>query len=155
MRKLYEIFKLSWIQKRIVAASTIWGYTVIFFLILFRGDEKNHNKYSTLFLIFDMIHTWKDWDFKDFPKEIVLYRQLDSFFLSNSSSWYNLIRITFYFLNGRGKVVKKLEWYLSSKLACRYNLSLYMIAIKYQVSSGMYITRQTLWTSSLLTCSSH
>ena len=28
MRKLYEIFKLLWIQKRIVAAATIWGNTV-------------------------------------------------------------------------------------------------------------------------------
>ena len=29
MRKLYEIFKLLWIQKRIVA--TIWGNTVLGF----------------------------------------------------------------------------------------------------------------------------
>ena len=28
MRKLYEIFKLLWIQKRIVAVATIWGNTV-------------------------------------------------------------------------------------------------------------------------------
>ena len=28
MRKLYEICKLLWIQKRIVAAATIWGNTV-------------------------------------------------------------------------------------------------------------------------------
>ena len=28
MKKLYEIFKLLWIQKRIVAAATIWGNTV-------------------------------------------------------------------------------------------------------------------------------
>ena len=28
MRKLYEIFKLLWIQKRIVAAAIIWGNTV-------------------------------------------------------------------------------------------------------------------------------
>ena len=28
MRKLYEILKLLWIQKRIVAAATIWGSTV-------------------------------------------------------------------------------------------------------------------------------
>ena len=28
MRKLYEIFKLLWIQKRIVAAAAIWGNTV-------------------------------------------------------------------------------------------------------------------------------
>ena len=28
MRKLYEIFNLLWIQKRIVAAATIWGNTV-------------------------------------------------------------------------------------------------------------------------------
>ena len=28
MRKPYEIFKLLWIQKRIVAAATIWGNTV-------------------------------------------------------------------------------------------------------------------------------
>ena len=34
MRKLYEIFKLLWIKKRIVAAATIWGNTVchLFFL---------------------------------------------------------------------------------------------------------------------------
>ena len=29
MRKLYENFKLLWIQKRIVAAATIWGIMVI------------------------------------------------------------------------------------------------------------------------------
>ena len=34
MRKLYEIFKLLWIQKRIVAAATIWGNTVSTFLNL-------------------------------------------------------------------------------------------------------------------------
>ena len=28
MRKLYEIFKLLWIKKRIVAAPVIWGNTV-------------------------------------------------------------------------------------------------------------------------------
>ena len=28
MKKLYEIFKLLWIQKRIVAAATIWGNMV-------------------------------------------------------------------------------------------------------------------------------
>ena len=28
MRKLYEIFKLLWIQKRIVAGATIWGNTL-------------------------------------------------------------------------------------------------------------------------------
>ena len=29
MRKLYEIFKFLWIQKRIVAAATIWGNAVV------------------------------------------------------------------------------------------------------------------------------
>ena len=32
MRKLYEIFKLLWIQKRIIAAATIWGNTVFYYL---------------------------------------------------------------------------------------------------------------------------
>ena len=31
MSKLYEIFKLLWIQKRIVAAATIWGNTVFLY----------------------------------------------------------------------------------------------------------------------------
>ena len=31
MRKLYEIFKLLWIQKIIIAAATIWGNTVYVF----------------------------------------------------------------------------------------------------------------------------
>ena len=53
------------------------------------------------------------------------------------------------------KEVLSLWSYLSSKLACRYILSFYVTAIKYQVSSGMYITRQILWISSLLTCSWH
>ena len=34
MRKLYEIFKVLWIQKRIVVAATIWGNTVIHFCII-------------------------------------------------------------------------------------------------------------------------
>ena len=35
MRKLYEIFKLLWIQKRIVAAAIIWGNTVYGKLYIF------------------------------------------------------------------------------------------------------------------------
>ena len=40
MRKLYEIFKLLWIQKRIVAAATKWGNTVSMYLELKQNSWK-------------------------------------------------------------------------------------------------------------------
>ena len=43
MRKLYEVLKLLWIQKRIVAAATIWGNTVNKFAkIRELGSSWNH-----------------------------------------------------------------------------------------------------------------
>ena len=42
MRKLYEIFRLLWIQKRIVAAATIWGNTVCIKYIIFTFSEIDH-----------------------------------------------------------------------------------------------------------------
>ena len=52
MRKLYEIFKLLWIQKRIVATATKWGNTV-------------HNKKN---LVIFWVNCWKNRTFdKDWP----------------------------------------------------------------------------------------
>ena len=41
MRKLDEIFKLLWIQKRIVAAATIWGNTVITIKTMSKGPANS------------------------------------------------------------------------------------------------------------------
>jgi hypothetical protein len=44
MRKLYEIFKLLGIQKRIVAAATIWGNTVYALVSKVSKEDVKHFK---------------------------------------------------------------------------------------------------------------
>ena len=48
MRKLYEILRLLWIQKRIVAAATIWGNTV------YSSAPKTKRIFQKLWCIFEI-----------------------------------------------------------------------------------------------------
>ena len=58
MRKLYKIFKLSWIQKRIVADATIWGNMVLFFYLEFSELRGNFNIVFSNISSFQMLNTW-------------------------------------------------------------------------------------------------
>ena len=70
MRKLYEIFKLLWIQKRIVAAATIWGNTVYGCSLgnfeAMQGGAKFHISWKikinkSIYLFFRYLWPWGKW----------------------------------------------------------------------------------------------
>ena len=58
MRKLYEIFKLLWIQKRIVAAATIWGNTVGI-CVMFNSTKHHRIFYVCKKMWRVMIEVWR------------------------------------------------------------------------------------------------
>ena len=161
MRKLYEIVKFLWIQKKIVAAATIWGKRDIYSLP-FQCLWRNFELWHYFCHLFQLLIDWKLYPLvQENPWLKIKYMYLSKYqnvnihkfisFIRNIAPFCLIIELiiiitnkkeNYYYLKGlidKGRFFRNLE--LQSSAIYRQLLSIVPKLFEYQIHSHSYLLK--------------